>query len=182
MALFSITKKLDWTLLCRRGESYLGLVGKFCHTLHIVPTLRLQIFICFDLQNSLHWINSEEDAKVCLEEFFASKERKFFEQRIMDQPTELQKLLERNDNYIIDQRSCFMFKTCIVISLKYRTNNLADQYNRLYRSRLELTIYLNKLQRTENSALGIITGCIMQIHLQEIYNKTLSDAKDKLLP
>jgi len=56
------------------------------------------------LQNSLHGKHfvSEEAVKQHLEQFFAEKDRKFFEQGIIKLPERWQKIVDNNGQYIID--------------------------------------------------------------------------------
>lgn len=81
-------------------KSYRGLAGKFYCTLYIHPTLCHQISNCLCLHNLFkgQTFNFEERIKIHLEEFLTSKDRKFFEQGIMDLPTRWQKILEQNSN------------------------------------------------------------------------------------
>ena len=67
---------------------------------HIAPS---DLHLLWSLQNSLNGknVNSLEDCKRHLEQFFAQKDKAFWENGIMKLPKKWQKVVEQNDEYTI---------------------------------------------------------------------------------
>ena len=64
----------------------------------------LDYYLFRSLQNSLNGKTSNDDGavKLHLVQFFADKDQKFYERGIMKLPEKWQKVIERNEKYIID--------------------------------------------------------------------------------
>ena len=63
----------------------------------------LDFHLFWPLQNSFSgkYFNSLEDCKMYLEQFFAQKDKAFWENGIMKLPKKWQKVVEQNDEYTI---------------------------------------------------------------------------------
>ena len=86
------------------GNNYYRLTRKFWYIRHIHQTLYLQIFIYFGLYKILivekNFI-SIEDCKRYLEQFFAQKYNRFWEDGIKKLPEKWQKVVKQDCEYII---------------------------------------------------------------------------------
>ena len=76
------------------------------------------------LQNSLNGRNfhSLEDSKRHLQQFFAQKDKKFWEDGIMKLPEKWQKVVEQKGKYIIQWSSWWKWKICLLFLLKNQRN------------------------------------------------------------
>ena len=72
------------------------------------------------LQNSLNGkkFNSLEDCKKHLEQFFAQKAKKFWEDGIMKLPEKWQKVVEQKGKYVVQWSSWWKWKMCLLFLLK----------------------------------------------------------------
>ena len=88
------------------------------------------LHLSWSLQNSLNWktFNSFEDCKRHLEQFFAQKDKLFWEDGIMKLPEKYQKAVKQNGQYIIQWWSWWKWKKCIFL-LKNQRNFLANTIN-----------------------------------------------------
>ena len=93
----------DYMVLWSQSKNCYSMAGKFqfIHRMH--HTSYLQNSIYFSLQNSLKGksISSLEDCKRHLEQFFAQKDKKFWEDGITKLPQRWQKVVEQNSEYFI---------------------------------------------------------------------------------
>ena len=80
------------------------------------------------LQNSLNGKNfsSLEDCKRHLEQFFAQKDKKFWEDGIMKLPEKWQKVVEQNGEYVVQFSSWWKWKMCFLFLLKNQKNFWAN--------------------------------------------------------
>ena len=94
----------DCMFLWWPGKNCYSLSGKFWFIHCIPPDIAPLDFHLFQsLQNSLNGKNfsSLEDCKRHLEQFFARKDKKFWEDGIMKLPEKWQKVVEQNGEYIV---------------------------------------------------------------------------------
>ena len=77
------------------------------HLLYSPDIAPLDFHLFQSLQNSLNGknFNSLEDCKRHLEQFFAQKGNKFWEDGIMKLPEKCQKVVEQNGEYVVQQSS-----------------------------------------------------------------------------
>ena len=73
------------------------------HPLYSADIAPLDIHLFWSLQNSLNGksFNSLQDCIMPLEQFFAQKDKKFWQDRIMKLPKKWQKVLEQNGEYLV---------------------------------------------------------------------------------
>ena len=85
--------QLDWEVLI--------------HPLYSPDIAPLDVRLLWSLQNSLNGknFNSLEGYKRHLEQFFAQKDKKFWEDGIMKLPEKWQKVVEQNSDYTVQQSS-----------------------------------------------------------------------------
>ena len=93
----------DHMFLWWPDKNHYSLAGKFWFLHHIPQTEPSDFHLFRSLQNSLNGKNfsSLEDCKRYLEQFFAQKNKKFWEDGIMKLPEKWQKVVEQNGEYII---------------------------------------------------------------------------------
>ena len=86
------------------------------------------------LPNSLNGktFNDDEAVKLHLVQFFADKDQKLYERRIMKLPEIWQKVIEQNGKYIIDKSAFLVFKKMYSICMKKsEITSGTTQYNKL---------------------------------------------------
>ena len=93
----------DCMFLWWQGKNCYILAGKFWFICHIHQTLHLQISIYLGLYKILllKIFSSLEDCKRHLDQFFAQKNKKFWEDGIMKLPEKWQKIVEQKDEYVV---------------------------------------------------------------------------------
>ena len=93
----------DLLFLWWPGKTCYSLAGKLIHLPNSPDITPLDFHLFWSLQNSLNGknFNSLKDCKRHLEQFFAQKDKKIWEDRIMKLPEKWQVVVEQKGEYIV---------------------------------------------------------------------------------
>ena len=110
------TARLHVSLMTRQKLLQLGW-EVLIHLPYSPDVAPLDFHLFWTLQNSLSRknFNSLEDCKRQLEQFFAQRDKKFWEDEIMKLPEKRQRVVEQNGEQVVHKGSWWKWKMCLLV-------------------------------------------------------------------